>query len=125
MGGPPVVHLVGPGIGTRLDRAKEVVAIIVGHGPPTAAEIGVHRRQVVVLFVPIASARVCLPDFYQRVAHGLRVLIQNAAVQDDPLADGGFAAGGIVRQQIVVAGRDVGMVETGSGDFRHSVFQRD
>ena len=38
MGGPPVVHPVAPGIGTRLDGAEDVAAVLIRERPPTTAD---------------------------------------------------------------------------------------
>ena len=47
----------------------------------------IERRRVVVDAVGVSASGVCLPDLHERLRHRTSVLIDHAAVQDDPFSD--------------------------------------
>jgi hypothetical protein len=84
---PPVIGAVRPGIGAGADGQELVAPLRIGQRPPAAAEIRVERGEIGVLHVAIAPARIGLPDLDQRLGHGAPGLVQNPAMDADPLAD--------------------------------------
>src|SRR5690242_20374412 len=87
MRGTPGVIVVAPGVGARPDRHETVAALGVGQHTPVAREVGVKRRSVRVVLMPVAAGRVALPDLDQGVRDGPAVLIQHAPTHDDALAE--------------------------------------
>jgi hypothetical protein len=120
----PVVDPVAPRVGARLDRAIRVVAVLVGEHAAAAAEVRVERADVLVLLVPVAAARVALPDLDQRVLHRPAQLVVDVAVDDDALADR-QAVLGVVEDQVVVLGPQLLGAEHRRGHFRERLLQRD
>ncbi len=120
---PPAIDVVAPRIGPRLHRAEIVVARLIGQRAAAAAEIGIDRREIGVLLVPVATAGIGLPELHQRVRHAAPGLVQHAAMHHDPFADG-IAVLGVVADQVVVERPDVVMTEHRTGDFRDRAVQR-
>ncbi|MOA15878.1 hypothetical protein D3C78_1360610 [compost metagenome] len=112
----PVVGAVAPGVRTRLDGAEAVVALAVGQGPADATKVGVQRRQVAVVLVPVAATGVGLPDLDQGVRDRFAVLVADAAGQDDALTDR-QAAVVEVEQQVVVVRAELEVREIRAGAF--------
>jgi hypothetical protein len=79
--------VVAPWIGAGLDRNEAVAAFGVGHRAAAAMEIRVERRVVLVDPVRIAARAIRLPDFHQRIRDRPGVGIEDAAGDDDSLAD--------------------------------------
>ena len=123
MRGAPVVHPVAPRIGAGFHRAEEVIAVLIRQCAPAAAEIGVDGRKIHVLLVPIAPARIRLPDFHKRMRHRAAVFIQHPTVDDDAFAHriSGF---GVVLDKVVVQGANIAVAKGRAGDFRHRSLQR-
>src|SRR6476659_5318646 len=85
--GAPVVDAVAPWIGAGLDRTVHVMAVAVGQYAAAAAEVGIDRRDVRVVPVPVAAAGIRLPHLDQRVLHRPAEFVPYVAVDDDALAD--------------------------------------
>src|SRR5688572_2373375 len=85
--GTPGVVVIAPRISARLDGLEAVPPRIVGERPPGAGEIGVERRVVLIYRVPVAPARVRLPELDQRIGYGTRILVEHAPAHDHALAD--------------------------------------
>ena len=83
----PVAGLVAPGVGAGFDGAKTVIAVFIGKHPAAAAKVRVNRRQILIFFMPVATASIGLPDFHQRIFHRSAESIAHVTVDDDPLAD--------------------------------------
>src|SRR5258708_19377023 len=79
-GRPPAVDAIWKGISARFDRSKKVIAVHVGQHPPATAEIGIDGGDISVVAMAIASTRIRLPHFDQRVGHRLTVAIENIAL---------------------------------------------
>src|SRR6516225_3434926 len=103
MRGPPIVRVVAPWIRSRLDRAEEVMAVLVGERTTAAPEVRIERRDIAVVRVPITAASVRLPDLDQRIPDRPRVLVEDITVHDDALADR-QAALRAIQDEIVVEG---------------------
>src|ERR1700730_5337448 len=88
MRGSPCVQMIAPRIRARLDCDESIKTGLVGQGPAGASEIGVERCVMVVDGIQVASCRVGLPDFDERVADRFSVAVQHAPRDDDPLAKG-------------------------------------
>src|SRR5690625_47106 len=82
---PPRVRVVLPWVGTRAHGDEPVPPLGVGHGPPDTGEVGVQRRRPVVPDVAVSPGGVGLPDLDQGVRNGTTVLLEDAAMHDDPL----------------------------------------
>src|SRR5262249_26719813 len=65
--GAPAVDEVAPRVGAGLDGAKGVSPTGIGKGAPAAPEIRIERRQIAIVFVPIAPAGISLPELHQRI----------------------------------------------------------
>ncbi len=118
----PVAYLVAPRIGAGLDSAETIVAVFVGQHPSAAAKVRVDRRQVLIFLMPVASARVGLPDFDQRIFHWSAKSIANVAVDDYPFANR-QAVFGVVEDQVVIERAEIVAAEHRSGDFRKGILQ--
>ena len=123
VGRPPAVDAVAEGIGARLDGAEEIIAVVVGQHPAATAEIGIDRRNVGVVAMPIAAAGVGLPDLDQRISYGTAVAIENMAMNDGLLADR-LAVLGVVQDKVVIERAELIAGECRTGDFRQRVLQR-
>ena len=84
---PPRVVVIAPRIRAGLDRDEAVVAVRVAEGAAEAGEIQIKWRRVLIAIVTIATCRIRLPHFDQRVRNRLIVFIQHAAADDDTFAD--------------------------------------
>ena len=67
---------------------KPVAPVLVRDHASAAAEIRVDGCEIGFLLMPIAAARIGLPEFEQRAWNRAGVLVENATIDDDPLADG-------------------------------------
>src|SRR3954447_17381665 len=83
----PRVRVVLPGVRPWLDRDELVAPVVIGHAAPAPAEVRVERSRMLIALMAIAPAGIRLPDLDQRVAHRLSVSIEQAAMDDDALAD--------------------------------------
>jgi hypothetical protein len=97
----PAVDVVPPGIRARLDGAEGIVAVVVGEGATAAAEVGVDRRDVVVVAVTVASAGVSLPGLDKGAWNAAAVLVAHVPMHDDALADR-LTFLGVVQDEVVV-----------------------
>src|SRR5207248_9583281 len=88
---PPRIVVIAPGIGAGLDRGEPVPALIVGIDPALATKVRIDRRVMLVRRVLIAAGGVGLPDLDDGARDRPAVLIGNAAVYDDALAERRFA----------------------------------
>ena len=120
----PVVGAVRPRIGSRLDGAEGVRAVLAGDGAAAAAEIRVERRQIAFLLVPVAAAGIGLPDLQQRTGNADAALVEHAAVDDDARPDRRFARRREIVDQVVVELAEHAMAEHRSGDLRQRVVER-
>src|SRR3977135_781989 len=101
VGRPPAVDAVAKRVCAGLDRAKEVIAALIGQQPAAATEVRVDRRDIGVVAMAIAPAGIGLPDFDQRVGYRLAVAVEDVAVDDGLLANR-FALLGIIEDEIVI-----------------------
>jgi hypothetical protein len=83
----PGVMVVFPGVGAGANGDETIAALGIGDGVPAAGEIGIEWSVVLVHFVKVAAGGVGLPDFHEGVGNGAGVLIENAATDDDTLAE--------------------------------------
>ena len=67
--------------------------------------------------MPVAAARVSLPDFDQRIFHRPAKPIANVAVHDNPLANR-QAVFGVVEDQVVIQRAEIVAAEHRAGDLR-------
>eukprot|EP01022_Parablepharisma_sp_SALTPOND_P016942 TRINITY_DN2599_c0_g3_i6.p1 TRINITY_DN2599_c0_g3~~TRINITY_DN2599_c0_g3_i6.p1 ORF type:complete len:1173 (+),score=341.22 TRINITY_DN2599_c0_g3_i6:1282-4800(+) len=113
----PGLVVVAPGIRAGLDADETIAAFVIGEHLAEAGEVGVQRGVVLVLLVEVAAGGVALPDFQQRIAHRLAVLVQHAAGDHDLFAQRfALALRGqvhVVRQDQLGRGEQVGA----GGDF--------
>ena len=120
----PVVDAVAPRVGARLDRAVEVVAVVVGQRAAAAAEIRVDRRDVAVLLVPVAAAGVRLPHLDQRIGHGPAISSRTWpwTMIRSPI---GKPILRVIHDEVVVERTELVVREHRPGDLRQRVLQRD
>src|ERR1700732_1391303 len=90
MVGPPRIVVIAPGIGARLDRGEPVPALIIGIYPALAAEVRTDRRVMLVRRVLIAAGGIGLPDLDYRARDRPAILVGDAALHDDALAERRF-----------------------------------
>ena len=88
---PPSVVMITPRIGARLDRGEPVPAVFVGEDAAFAAKIRVDRRVMLIRGMMVAAGCVGLPDLDDCVGDWPAIFVRNPAVDDDPLAECGFA----------------------------------
>src|SRR5436190_5952156 len=81
---PVVVARVG--IRAGLDRAETVASVRISQHASPALEVRVERRIRDVIRMFVLAPVVRLPDFYQRLAHRLAILIEDAPGDCDRLA---------------------------------------
>src|SRR4030081_2044364 len=122
MRGTPCIVMIFPWICARLDREEAVTSFGIGDRASAAAEIRVERRVVVIVLVRITPGRIGLPDFDQRIGHGLAVFIEHASCDDYALAE---RLAGMLMRQVVVSCLDVFMAEYRTGYFRQGLRQQD
>ena len=120
VGWPPAVDTISKGISARFDRSKKVIAVHVGQHPPATAEIGVDGGDISVVAMAIASTRIRLPHFDQRVGHRLTVAIENIAMNDGLFSDRFTGLGLIIDQIIIERTKFVGR-KCRTGHFRQRV----
>src|SRR5438552_2209902 len=87
MRGPPGIVVIAPWIGAGLDRDKAVMSVRVSQRSTAACEVGIERGMVLVHRMPVAACRVGLPDFHECVRDRPTIFVQNAAADDDALAN--------------------------------------
>jgi hypothetical protein len=113
--------MIAPRIGAGLDRREPVPAVVVGIDAALAAKIRIRRRVVLVGGMLIADRCVGLPDLDDSARDGPAVLVGDAAVHDDALAQRRFA----VHDRQIGDWRKQSRVETRTGDLGDRVRQRD
>jgi len=119
---PPGVVVVAPRVGAGLDGDELVVSLGVGQRATDPGEVRVQWARPVVRLVPVAAARVGLPDLHQRVRHRAAVAVAQRAVHDDPLAD---RLAGMLPGQVVVQRTDPAGPEHRAGDLGEPLRQQD
>src|SRR5260370_38972786 len=110
----PRVGVVAPGVRARLDRKKLVAAIRVGQCAPTATEIRIERRVVLIHFVQITPGRIRLPYFNQRAAHRPAAFVQHSTTHRDSFAEWRTR---MLRGQIAIIRTDAILPEDRSGSL--------
>src|SRR5262249_48383786 len=70
----------------RLDAHEAIVPVTVRLAAPTAAEVGIERRIMLVVVMVIAPRRVALPYLHHGIRHGLAVHVRHAARHHNTLA---------------------------------------
>src|SRR5262249_52087970 len=83
----PGVAMISPGIRPRLDRVDAITPFVVRDHAADAGEVRVERGVVLVDGMKIAARGFRLPDLDQGFAHGSAAFLENAAGDDDSLAD--------------------------------------
>ena len=120
--GAPGVVVILPRIGAGLDGDEAIAAFGVGDGVTAAGEVGIKRSVVLIDGVGVAASGVGLPDFDERVRKRAAVFVDDAAGDDDALADGfGVVLFGEVEGFYV----DEVVVEDGASDFGEGVREMD
>src|SRR5258708_36221926 len=99
MGRTPAVDTIAKRIGARLDRAEEIITIVVRQHPAAAAEVGIDRRNVGVVAMAIAAAGVGLPDLDESIADRMAIAVDDVAMNDGLLADR-LAVRGVVSGEV-------------------------
>src|SRR5690348_13995721 len=122
MRGTPGVVVVAPRIRARLDSDEPIAPLAVCQDAPAAREVGIERRIVRVVPVPVASGRVGLPDLDQGLRDGAAVLVQHATGDDDALTQ---RLAGMLAREIIVVWPDVVIIEYGSRDLGERMRQED
>src|SRR5262245_25464182 len=99
--------MVAPGIGTRLDADKPIIALRVRDTAAGARKVGIERRVVLVHNVAIPAGRIALPDLDKAIGHRPPTLVEHTPLDDDALAQwlAGVLLGEVclLRHYIVVA----------------------
>ena len=116
--GAPRVVVVLPGICAGLDGDEAIAAFGVGDGVAAAGEVWIERRVVLIDRVGVAACGVGLPDFDERVRQRLSVFIDDAAGDDDALAE---RLGGMLLGEIEGFYVDEVVAEDRAGDFGNCV----
>ncbi len=102
----------GHGYAPGLTGDEAVFAVVTGQAAPAAREVRVERRVVVVDRVGVAAGGVRLPDLDQLATQRLAVRAQDAAADDDPLAEGLTI---VLPRQVVVELPDLPVAEDRAG----------
>src|ERR1700751_84935 len=84
---PPAVYPVSERVGARFDGAEEIVTVVVSQHPAAAAEVGADWRDVGVVPLTVASARIGLPDFDKGIADRASIAVQDITMDDRLFAD--------------------------------------
>src|SRR5262249_39596730 len=84
----PCVRRVPPGIGAGFDGQEAIISVFVSHRLTNAGKVGIERRIMLVDRVVIPAGSVALPQFDQGTRDRVRVLVKDAAGDNDPLSDG-------------------------------------
>ena len=79
--------MIAPGICARLDGDEPIAPVVVGDAASCAGEVRVERGVVVVDLVRVPPGSIRLPDLDQLTAERLAVAPEDAAADDDPLAE--------------------------------------
>jgi len=126
--GTPRERMVQPRIGPGLHGDEAIPAVVVGERAAHAVKIGIERRIVHVDGMVIAPRSVRLPDLDERSAHGLAVLVEDAAGDDHALAERGALA---VHREVAVLVADEslrhersGNIEGARGDLEELLLRR-
>src|ERR1700683_2387497 len=77
---------VGAGDRTRLDSLEPKCPVRIGGRAPVSVEGGVEQFFLIVLERVVAAFRIGLPDFDHRIDNWRAVAIDDAALDDDPIA---------------------------------------
>jgi len=83
----PRVVMIAPRIRARLDGGEAIDAVAIGHDPAVAGKMRVERRLVEIHRVRVAAGRVGLPNLEERIGNRAAILVEDAATDDDPLAN--------------------------------------
>src|SRR6266566_925060 len=118
----PGVVVVPPRIGAGRDGDEPVPAARVGDGAPDPVEVRVEGRGVVLARVPVAPARVRLPDLDERVRYRPPVRVEHLAGHDDPLS---LRLAVVLRGQVGIGSRDQAVAEQRPGHLGEPVRQQD
>jgi hypothetical protein len=106
VGRPPGVVVVAPGIGAGLDGDELVVAVGIRDAAAGAGEVGIERRGMLVDDVDVAARRIALPDLDEGMRYGTAGLVEQAALDDDALAE---RLAGVLGGEVGLLRLDVGM----------------
>src|ERR1700719_5050180 len=87
---PPGIVVIAPRIGAGLDRGEPIPPLIVGKDSALAAEVRIDRRVMLVRRVLIAAGGIGLPDLDYRARDRPAILVGDAALHDDALAERRF-----------------------------------
>src|SRR5216684_2893354 len=85
--GAPGILVISPWVRARSDRHETVRTLIVRQQSTAAGEIWIERRGMIVELMAITSCGVCLPQFDQRPANWMAVIVDNFPAHDDPFAE--------------------------------------
>src|SRR5207302_10563835 len=78
--------MIEPGICAGLDGDETVRSMFVCQGATRTTEVGIKRRGMLVLNMPIPPGGVGLPNLAERVGAGPPVTVEHASAYDDALA---------------------------------------
>src|SRR5689334_10592127 len=120
----PVVHAVGPGVRTGLDRLEPIEAVFIRDRAAKSAEVRVERRQIGFLLVAIAPAGIGLPELHKRTADTEPTFVQNATVDEDALADWPLTRLGVIHDEVVIEFVDDAVTEDRPRDLAFRTLQR-
>jgi hypothetical protein len=101
----PGVHAIRPRIRLRHNCPKLVFSIRSRNDPPATAKVGIKRRDIAFLVVPIPPARIRLPNLNQRAPGAPPEFVMHQGIDNDPRTDRAFAVeivdqvGVVVHQQ--------------------------
>jgi hypothetical protein len=86
MGRTPGIVMILPWVCARPDGGESIDAMLIRQCAAGAGEVGIERRGVLVLRVPIAARGIGLPNLDECLRHGMAVIIQHPAGDYDAFA---------------------------------------
>ena len=81
----PGIGMIAPGVRPWTDREEPVDAVCIGDTSADPKEIRIEGPGPLVLFVDVATGRICLPDLDERVGNRCTTLIEHASRDRDAL----------------------------------------
>src|SRR5688572_11791092 len=101
MGRTPGVEVVAPRVRAGTDGRERIHAIFIRENPAPTMKIRIEWGVMLVVVVQVASGRIRLPDFDERIRYGTPCIVKYTPRDDDPLADRGVCFDSISRQIVV------------------------
>src|ERR1035438_3833640 len=116
----PRIVMILPRVRAGFNGDETINAILIRHSAACSGEVGIERRWMIVLRVPVTASRVSLPNLDQRVGNGTAVVIQYPASDDDALA---LRLSCMLAREIMIGLANRARAKNGPAGFRERVRQ--